>query len=129
MEHGLELNEDREEAGGDKVAASHRASYLLEFGTWKATCRTCGWTVRDAQRRQAASRFRMHIRDARLIDLSDPAGLEAGLVAMGIDPAGPEPRPAAPERAARYAEPDALLWGVRPTADETASPRRMRLNG
>jgi hypothetical protein len=39
----------------------HRATYTLECGTWRATCRICGYQVKDAKRRQAASQFRLHI--------------------------------------------------------------------
>jgi hypothetical protein len=45
--------------------ARHLATYILELGTWRATCRVCGWTVSDHQRRQAAALFRMHIRASR----------------------------------------------------------------
>lgn len=110
-----------------KTAASHRASYILEFGTWKATCKTCGWTVRDPQRRQAASRFRLHIRDARLIDLTDPVGLEAGLAAMGLDPGvDPETEAVGERRVARYAPPETALWEL-DAAPESPASRRMRL--
>ena len=53
----------------------HRASYLLELGTWRATCKGCGWTATDRQRRQVAAIFRNHIRDARLIDLNELAAM------------------------------------------------------
>lgn len=92
----MEQEDDREQPDGRKSPGTHRATYILEFGTWKATCRTCGWTVRDAQRRQAASRFRMHIRDARLLDLAGAAGpgndlpvldsLDSGLTGVGLEP-------------------------------------------
>ena len=43
----------------------HRASYRLEVGVWKATCKVCAWEVRDPVRRQAATLFRRHIVAAR----------------------------------------------------------------
>jgi hypothetical protein len=48
---------------GDRTL--HRAAYVLERGIWRATCRECGFQVSDAQRRQAATQFRMHIQDMR----------------------------------------------------------------
>ena len=125
---GARMEQQDEQPAGParKGAASHRASYLLEFGTWKAVCKTCGWTVRDPQRRQAASRFRMHIRDARIIDLGDPAGLEAGLAAMGVDMTE-EPKLSRPAAgSARYAAPDDLLWGAGNGIAETPASRPMR---
>jgi hypothetical protein len=59
-----------EQLGMDKPV-SHRATYILEFGTWRATCRVCGYSVTSPQRRQAAAQFRGHIRDFRVIDLTD----------------------------------------------------------
>jgi hypothetical protein len=50
----------------------HRAAYTLNHGVWWATCRVCGWAVTDPQRRQAATFFRGHIRESRLIDRPDP---------------------------------------------------------
>jgi hypothetical protein len=50
----------------------HRASYLLERGTWKGTCLECGWSVSGATRRQTASQFRVHIHDTRVIRLDLP---------------------------------------------------------
>jgi hypothetical protein len=47
--------------------STHRATYILECGTWRATCRECGWSTSDAQRRRAATLFRVHIQDAREI--------------------------------------------------------------
>jgi hypothetical protein len=44
---------------------AHRASYRLEVGVWKATCKVCGWEVRHPVRRQAATIFRRHIVAAR----------------------------------------------------------------
>ena len=53
-----------------------RASYLLERGMWRATCRDCGWHTEDVDRRRAASRFRLHHLEAiEVIDLTDQGGL------------------------------------------------------
>jgi hypothetical protein len=49
-------------AGTRDLPVSHRATYTLEIGEWHATCRVCGWLVVDKDRRQAAARFRQHIR-------------------------------------------------------------------
>jgi len=65
----------------------HRANYIRELGEWRATCRWCGWTVVNTERRQAASQFRIHIRDSRLIDLRDQDEYAAG----------PSNEPAAPQ--------------------------------
>lgn len=68
----------------------HRASYILERGVWCATCRVCGWRTSDPQRRQAATLFRLHIQQSRVIDLdalakaSRPATADGGdVVACG----------------------------------------------
>ena len=55
-------------AGG---MTDHRASYILERGLWRATCRACGWQVSDEQRRRACAMFRSHItaQRERVIDL------------------------------------------------------------
>jgi hypothetical protein len=47
----------------------HHASYLLQRGVWKATCRVCNFEVSDPDRRRASSMFRMHIRDVKTLDL------------------------------------------------------------
>jgi hypothetical protein len=49
----------------------HRATYILECGTWRATCRECGWSTADGQRRRAATLFRVHIQDARELNDSE----------------------------------------------------------
>jgi hypothetical protein len=46
------------------IAERHHASYIFERGVWRATCRLCGHTITDPGRRQAATLFRNHIRDA-----------------------------------------------------------------
>jgi hypothetical protein len=51
--------------------SGHRATYILEHGTWKARCRTCGWEVEHHMRRQAASLFRYHIKAARSAPTDD----------------------------------------------------------
>jgi hypothetical protein len=58
--------------GRDNIAGRHRASYILEQGVWRATCRACGYKVTDPQRRRATSIFRAHIRDASewVVDLT-----------------------------------------------------------
>jgi hypothetical protein len=49
---------------GDEDPPTHlRATYSFELGTWKATCRACGWQVSDPNRRRAAARFRLHHKD------------------------------------------------------------------
>jgi hypothetical protein len=48
----------------DKAGPHRRATYILEMGVWRATCRTCSHTVTDPRRRQAAALFRNHTRDA-----------------------------------------------------------------
>lgn len=53
------------DAAEAKQEVTHRASYRLELGEWKATCRVCGWEVRHPVRRQAATVFRRHIVAAR----------------------------------------------------------------
>ena len=40
----------------------HRAEYILERGTWSATCKGCGWKTADLSRRAAAALFRRHSR-------------------------------------------------------------------
>jgi hypothetical protein len=53
------LTESALAADGDP--SNHlRATYSFELGTWKATCRACGWQISDANRRRAAARFRLH---------------------------------------------------------------------
>jgi hypothetical protein len=53
------LTEFARAADGDP--SNHlRATYSFELGTWKATCRACGWQISDANRRRAAARFRLH---------------------------------------------------------------------
>jgi hypothetical protein len=47
----------------DKDVTRHRATYILEMGVWRATCRACGYSVTDPRRRQAAAVFRNHIRE------------------------------------------------------------------
>ena len=48
----------------DGYSSSHlRATYSFELGTWKATCRACGWQVSDPNRRRAVSRYRLHHKD------------------------------------------------------------------
>jgi hypothetical protein len=54
----------------------HRGEYVLDRGEWVATCRLCGFKVSDVDRRQVASQFRTHIRDAILaaqLDATAPA--------------------------------------------------------
>jgi len=57
----------------DKVVP-HHATYVLQCGVWRATCRVCKFEVSDQNRRQAAALFRHHVRDAKLgiIDLVEP---------------------------------------------------------
>lgn len=58
-EEGTQLTELASAADGDP--SNHlRATYSFELGTWKATCRACGWQISDANRRRAAARFRLH---------------------------------------------------------------------
>jgi hypothetical protein len=64
----------------------HRAAYILECGTWRATCRICGWSAADPQRRQAATLFRLHIRDSRTIDLTEPVAAERSEVRTWYPP-------------------------------------------
>jgi len=47
------------------LAPRHRASYTLERGVWSATCRTCGYSVKDSSRSRAATWFLAHIRAKR----------------------------------------------------------------
>ncbi|MGH9127205.1 MAG: hypothetical protein ACRDZ8_21155 [Acidimicrobiales bacterium] len=47
---------------GLSVEPPHRATYILERGTWHVTCRGCGWHASGAVRRQLASLFRFHLR-------------------------------------------------------------------
>ena len=54
----------------------HLAHYVLERGTWRATCRLCGYSVKDPSRRRAAAIFRNHIRETLGILVNVPA-LEA----------------------------------------------------
>lgn len=49
----------------DESRRGHRANYVLEQGTWRATCQVCGYYVTDPMRRRAASLFRTHIRGAK----------------------------------------------------------------
>jgi hypothetical protein len=65
--------------GDSSTADRHRAMYILERGQWRATCRACGYTLTDPRRRQAASLFRNHIRDAAaaLMDCEATVGTEA----------------------------------------------------
>jgi hypothetical protein len=51
---------------------AHRATYRLEVGVWKGTCKVCGWEVRHPVRRQAATIFRRHIVAARNGELRPP---------------------------------------------------------
>jgi hypothetical protein len=44
----------------------HRATYILELGVWRATCRACDYSTTDPNRRRVASVFRNHIRDIAL---------------------------------------------------------------
>ena len=48
---------------------AHRATYTLELGVWRATCRECGHSVTDPVRNRAASTFRDHIRRCAVVDL------------------------------------------------------------
>ena len=56
----------------EDIKQRHRADYVLEQGTWRATCQVCGHFVTDPLRRRAASLFRAHIRDAtaEIVDLT-----------------------------------------------------------
>jgi hypothetical protein len=56
----------------EDIKQRHRADYILEQGTWRATCQVCGHFVTDPLRRRAASLFRAHIREAtaQIIDLT-----------------------------------------------------------
>jgi hypothetical protein len=47
----------------DGVVDHHRAEYILERGTWSATCKGCGWRTADPSRRGAAALFRRHYRN------------------------------------------------------------------
>jgi hypothetical protein len=63
--------------GDSSTDERHRAMYILERGQWRATCRVCGYTLTDTRRRQAASLFRNHIRDAAaLIDWEAKVGAD-----------------------------------------------------
>ncbi len=65
-------------ADGD--SSSHlRATYSFELGTWKATCRACGWQVSDPNRRRAVSRFRMHHKDLAAALQAEPPGITGAL--------------------------------------------------
>jgi len=44
---------------------THRASYILERGSWHATCQGCGWHTSSPKRQVAASVFRLHIQAMR----------------------------------------------------------------
>lgn len=68
----------------DSVQPRHHATYILEFGVWRATCRVCDWTISHPQRRHAAAMFRAHINQTRVVDV-DPDTLE---VLPGPDSAG-----------------------------------------
>lgn len=46
-------------------ATNHRGRYILERGTWRATCADCGWSVEGTTRRRAATIFRSHIQSMR----------------------------------------------------------------
>jgi hypothetical protein len=57
----------------DEAGPHQRANYILEMGLWRATCRTCGHSVTDPRRRQAAAVFRNHSRDADInLDVNRP---------------------------------------------------------
>jgi hypothetical protein len=58
------------QATGGPSATRHRGIYILERGTWKVTCRACGWQATDEVRRQTASMFRLHIQDSQVLDLT-----------------------------------------------------------
>ncbi len=72
---------------------AHRATYRLEVGVWKGTCKVCGWEVRHPVRRQAATIFRHHITAARkgqvlapTVDLREDATDAESLAATGHRP-------------------------------------------
>jgi hypothetical protein len=58
----------------EPVPRRARANYLLERGTWRATCQICGWAATDPNKRRAVSVFRGHIVEGcpvATIDLTD----------------------------------------------------------
>jgi hypothetical protein len=62
----------------EQTGGRHRATYVLEHGTWRARCKVCGWEVQHEMRRHAAALFRYHIKDTRsapevpnVVDLRD----------------------------------------------------------
>lgn len=59
----------------------HRGVYVLDRGEWVATCRVCGFRVVDTDRRQVASQFRTHIREAMLAAQAEAETGDAGPVA------------------------------------------------
>jgi len=56
------MNVDEEVAQGRQA---HRAQYILERGTWRGTCRICGWQVTDGDRRRATAMFRQHCQEVK----------------------------------------------------------------
>jgi hypothetical protein len=54
----------------DPARVGHRAQYTLECGTWRATCRVCGWQATNPIRRQAATQFRFHIQATSAQDVA-----------------------------------------------------------
>jgi len=56
----------------------HRGVYVLDRGEWVATCRLCGFRVADPDRRQVASQFRTHIREAMQAAQAEARRGEAG---------------------------------------------------
>ena len=79
----------------------HRATYTLERGVWSATCRTCGFTVKDINRSRAATWFLTHIRAVRLQRRADEAELRAAKAWERDDiyKQGPAPGPTLKTRA------------------------------
>ena len=72
---------------------SHRASYRLEVGVWRARCKVCGWETGDRVRSQAAALFRRHIVAARkgepgpfVLDLRETQVVEEDLVVAALEP-------------------------------------------
>jgi hypothetical protein len=52
----------------------HHATYVLERGVWRATCRVCRFEVTDSDRRRANGLFRNHIREVQsaVLDVREP---------------------------------------------------------